>query len=254
MKYIGISGQDNLVLTYLISNTIDLLKDNNNILLEEYKFIYKGWLEDIQKNPIKYGYSREYKYVYIDSIADNIKFFIEMLINCPHEYLYEEYDNYKDNILVNVKNFMFIKRDKLEEDNITITSPHKLYQAILGKNISLTEQDVYMTLQDFIIYFGLEVMQRFLGSDVWVKSIDQSKYSIISNGTTYKIYKDIKRKSEYEFIKKYNGIIIGGIKRSLGGASKINEINKDFYDYIINIDNIEEEYEKILYIVNSMIK
>ena len=61
------------------------------------------------------------------------------------------------------------------------------------------------------MYFGREVMQRFFGLNVWVKTLrscdDRYPYNFNDN-LYYKIFTDLKYPSEATYIKEKQGVIV----------------------------------------------
>jgi hypothetical protein len=119
--------------------------------------------------------------------------------------------------------------------------------------------DVYMTLREFILYFGIYVMQNAFGRNVWVKSlIANNKYY---NGlfqddcNRYKIFPDIKASSEITYIKDKGGVIV---KVSRPGHKKVGGMDllrgDSRYDYEVVIDGeLESLSSQILKIANEII-
>ena len=84
----------------------------------------------------------------------------------------------------------------------------------------------------------MDVMQRFFGVDVWVKSLEMG-YKILPEDyyNDYKIYFDVKTPTEVSYIRNKEGLIIN-INRSLNKkeSKDLNKLSKDNrIDYNIEI-------------------
>jgi hypothetical protein len=177
-----------------------------------------------------------------------------MLLGCPDEYLYD--DSYKDTIVVNLRDLSC--RNKNEVGDVKLWSASELHDSIDHNSNPQTFQiNLYMTLREFIMYFGLEVMQRYFGRNVWVKSLKATSDEwdrYLDNGDSYKIFMDLKTPAEATYIKQNNGIIVNverptnkkgksGLER-LGGDDRIDYnivINGDLYSTKVDIVNLAQD-------------
>ena len=181
-------------------------------------------------------YSASLNNVMFESFSSNILFFIELLTGIPAEGLVSDY--YKDHMLINLKDFTTAEYSEIPQD-LKIYTHEGIYDAI-PKDLPPAQiaDDVYMLLRDFIIYFGMDIMQRFFGVDVWVKALERG-YKILPEDyyNDYKIYFDVKTPSEVSFIKNKEGLIIN-INRPLNRkeSKDLNKLSKDTrIDYNIEI-------------------
>lgn len=239
MKYIGIRGHrgaGKTTISYLLGNTIDyLIKNKDESDIDE---LYRTWCDDIIKDE-KIIHECGLDYVYFDSFSDTLKLWVKLLIGCPSDYMYDDY--YKDHMIINIKDFSYKIYEELPT-NIKIHSHNELYE-IMPKDKAPTTitKNIYISLRDFIMYFGLEVMQRFFGANVWVKSLRSSSSfynSIFDDSNSYKLFTDIKTPGEVTYIKNNGGIVIKvsrpGHKKNSKGLDKLSQDNR--FDYEINVN------------------
>ena len=103
-------------------------------------------------------------------------------------------------------------------------------------------KDVYMTLREFIEFFSVDLMQRYLGSNVWVKMINlaREKFGEIEDG--WRIFSDVKFDFESQYIKDNNGFLITTKRPSnKKKTTKISNKIEISSDYTINTEG-ELEY------------
>lgn len=258
MNYIGIRGHRGAgksSIAWLLANTIDFIKQGNEGLIDKELFdsMYKRWCDKIMENPNVFN-EEGLQYVYLDSFSDSIKTFIQLLLGCPEEYLKE--DSYKDTIVVNLRDFSCTDINSFEE--LVLVSADEMYNSI-DKNAGPEPimKNIYMSLREFILYFGLDVMQRFFGRNVWVKSLRANTEMLdrFYNGRgMYKVYMDLKTPAEATYIKQQNGLIVNvtrpGHKKGQSGLERLGrddridytiEISGDLYDTKKDIVNIARD-------------
>ena len=238
MKYIGVRGHrgaGKISISYLLGNTLEYLIKNKGVIQDDYNTLYDAWVDDVMtdENCI---YSASLNNVMFESFSSNILFFIELITGIPVECLISDY--YKDHMLVNLKDFTVVEYHEIPKD-LKIYTHEMVYNAI-PKDLPPAQivDDVYMLLRDFIIYFGMDVMQRFFGVDVWIKSLEMG-YKILPEDyyNDYKIYFDVKTPAEVSYIRNKEGLIIN-INRSLNKkeSKDLNKLSKDNrIDYNIEI-------------------
>lgn len=261
INYIGVRGHRGAgksSISYLLAITLDyIIKDGVNAL-ESYEFdkLFKYHCDKLVNEPnTPYEYSSNN--VYLDSFSDSIKTHIQLMLGCPTEYLYIDF--YKDNIIVNFRDFSY--RQKTEE-NIQLVTAEEMYELVdKNQDPMPIQKNIYMTLREFILYFGLEVMQRFFGRNVWVKSLRANNewwYDMFSGHTSYKIFMDLKTPAEATYIKQNNGIIIDVIRPDYKkGKSGLDRLGKDGrIDFIVNIkeDDLYSVKDQIINISKSIIE
>ena len=248
MHYIGVSGHRGAgksSIAYLIGRTLELICQGHSKLIdndEYYNSFYSEWCEElmISENCIN---ETNLNYIYFESFSDSIKTFIRLLLGCPEEYLYE--DKYKDIIVVNVRDLSCKPLDSFVEPPKLITA-QEFYKSMpfeYNETPIALVTNSYMLLREFIMYFGLEVMQRFFGRNVWVKSLkaNSSQYDkFYSTGVNYKIFIDLKTPAEATYIKQASGVIINvnrpSHKKGQSGLERLGARHSDKIDYNITVD------------------
>ena len=265
MNYIGIRGHRGAgksSIAWLLANTIDFIKQGNEGLLNKEIFdnLYKHWCNQIMLDPNVFN-EEGLQYVYLDSFSDSIKTFIQLLLGCPEEYLKE--DSYKDTIVINLRDFSCTPIEQLND--IELVTSNELYDSIdKDTDPQPLMKNTYITLREFILYFGLDVMQRFFGRNVWVKSLRANTEMLdkfYDGKGMYKVYMDLKTPAEATYIKQQNGLIVNvvrpGHKKGQSGLERLGrddridytiEVNGELYNTkndVINIANdIINKFEK----------
>ena len=259
MRYIGIRGHRGAgksSIAFLLGQTIEFIKLGHTEFLESEWFDkhYRTWCDKLMINPNLIHEYEGNRHIYYESFSDNIKTFIRMLLGCPDEYLYD--DSYKDTIVVNLRDLSC--KNKNEVGDVKLWAASELHDSIdHSANPQTFQINLYMTLREFIMYFGLEVMQRYFGRNVWVKSLKATSDEwdrYLDNGDSYKIFMDLKTPAEATYIKQNNGIIVNverpknkkgksGLER-LGGDDRIDYdilINGDLYSTKADIVNLAQD-------------
>ena len=193
MNYIGIRGHRGAgkkSIAYLLGQTIDYLIENEGKLLvgKTYDELYEQWVEDVMTNEDAI-HDIGLDNVYFDSFADTLKLFVELLTGIPNEYIYN--DHYKDHVVINIRDFSHTYYEEIP-DTIQLLTRDELYKLMpKDSNPNTIMKNLYMTLREFILYFGIDVMQRFLGLNVWVKSLRQSEERLNSLFNEDNMYKNL---------------------------------------------------------------
>lgn len=255
MKYIGIrgvrgSGKD--LITHVVANTL------NHIILhseDPTKEQMDKWIKDIIDNEnIIHEISLDN--VYIDSFGDAVKTFVALLLGCDTKYLYDDY--YKDHMVINMASFEYEIYDEIPSNIALIDNETLLNIMIKNGNPDSVMSNHYITLRDFIIYFGHNVMKRFFGANIWIKSLNSNMplFENIFTDKTYKIYRDVKTSSEVTYIKEKKGWIIKLNRKGLKKKKGLDMLSKDNrIDFIIDIpENIYDIYNDILKICKEIIR
>lgn len=256
MEYIGIRGHRGAgkkSVSYLLGNTISSILNND---MDDFDKNYNNWVNDMMEYEFSI-YRCNLNKVYFDSFSDTLKLFIQLLIGVPNNYLYEDY--YKDHIVVNIKDFSYKEYQELPTD-IKILTKDELYEIMvdLQNPIALTK-NLYITLRDLILYFGIDVMQRFFGLNVWVKCLKNSASqfeSIFTEDDYYKIFIDVKTPSEVTYILDNGGVIIDIKRKNNKKKSKgFDKLSKDGrIDYTIYVDGgLYDLKDQILEIANDIV-
>lgn len=271
IKFIGIRGHRGSgknTVAYLLGNIIQWLLDNYmtkqglNInyasqLTQDSVFTtaYRVWCDCIKNDEQEALDNINAGNVYFESFGDTPRVLLQLITNIPNNYFNSDY--YKDHVVVNLKDFSW----KIVDDPTEETSfDESLINEIERENIDeVDEEDISMTLRDFIIYFA-QVCMKYLGRSVWVKSMrrsdfDQDSYDDYYNiGTIYKIFRDIKAPSELTYVKDHDGIIIKvdrpDFKKEDAGVESLSNDSRFDYHVVINEDiltdqKLKEELVKI---------
>lgn len=250
----GHRGAGKTTISYLVGNTIDYLVKNEEIK-EDFNDLYRTWCDDIIGDE-KIIHNCSLDYVYFDSFSDTLKLWVILLVGCPKDYLYDDY--YKDHLVINMKDFSYKVYDKLPEN---LLNHNELYEIMpKDKNPTTITKNIYISLRDFILYFGVEVMQRYFGTNVWVKTLKNSGAfydSIFDDEVSYKIFTDIKTPGEITYIKNdKKGIVIKvsrpGHKKSSKGLDRLGQDSRYDYEIIVN-DDLYNTKEQIIDIVKHII-
>lgn len=255
MKYVGIRGHrgaGKTTISYLLGNSINYMIKHNQEPTDE---LYRIWCDDIIKDE-KIIHECGLDYVYFDSFSDTLKLWVKLLIGCPIDYMYDDY--YKDHMIINLKDFSYKVYEELP--NMQLHNHNELYE-IMPKDKAPTTitKNIYISLREFIMYFGVEVMQRFFGANVWVKSLKCSSEfynSIFDEHDSFKIFGDVKTPAEVTYIKGLNGVVINvsrpGFKKKSNGIDKLSQDSR--YDYEIVVDkDLHNTKEQIIEISKRLI-
>ena len=267
MRYIGVSGHRGAgksSIAYLIGQTLDLICHGHSKLVDNdefYNSFYSRWCDELMNSENCIN-EANLRYVYFESFSDSIKTFIRLLLGCPEEYLYE--DKYKDLVVVNIRDLSCKLLDSFVEKPKLITA-QEFYKTMPydcdETPVSLTSNN-YMLLREFIMYFGLEVMQRFFGRNVWVKSLKANSEQFdkfYSTGINYKIFIDLKTPAEATYIKQAEGYIINvnrpSHKKGQSGLERLGARYNDKIDYNITVDgdlySLKDTIRKIAKDINN---
>lgn len=202
--YIGIIGQSGdkkELISRLIGNTIAWQYTHNQTVMDmDYMCEFIKWCD---KSPEELT---EAKDVYYASFADPLKAIISM-ITCIPMTLMMDHES-KCNYIVNIKTFEYKPNDGTE----LVIAPEKLFKQ-RTKKLSLEYDDkqelpdVWMVLNDYIIYFGYYLCRNYMGKDVWV-NVERRSNSAYPPNKGIRIYTDIRSISEKDYIKEMGGIII----------------------------------------------
>ena len=260
MNYIGIRGHrgsGKKSISYLLGNTIEyLIKSGDKILAEKsYDELYDSWVDEIMKDE-DIIYQSKLSYIYFESFGDTLKVFVNMLTGIDPNLIFNGY--YKDHTIINLKDFTHTVYDKIPTD-IKLVTKEEMYESIKkdSKPLAFTK-NMYMTLREFILYFGQEVMQRFFGLNVWVKSLRVNSDLIWDRNdkNQYKIFTDIKTPSEVTYVLDQGGCIVNLSRPSNRKKAKFENLTKDGrVDYTIYIGgDLYEIKNQILEIAKQIIE
>lgn len=255
MNYIGIRGHrgaGKASIAFLLGQTIETLHRFPNLSDISFEERYMSWCKLLMDDPNN-TYGQPNHHVYYESFSFNIEFFIKMLLSCPEEYLE---DDMKDDIIVNVKDLTYCDRGSWKGSKL-ITAQEMFNKIDADSQPQNITGNYSMTMREFILYFGMEVMQRYFGRNVWVNvaKADAAEYDkMIDNGNSYRIYKDLKTSAEAQFIHSLNGVIVKVIrpsnKKSTSGldivshdtnADYILEVKGDLYSTMDDVKRLAKD-------------
>lgn len=254
MNYIGIRGHrgaGKTTISYLLGNTINYLVKKST---ENFDELYRTWCDDIIKDE-KIIHECGLDCVYFDSFSDTLKLWVKLLIGCPDDYMYDDY--YKDHMIINIKDFSYKVLEEIPDNTLTHS---QLYEMMPKDKAPITiTKNIFISLREFILYFGLDVMQRFFGANVWVKSLKSSSEfynSIFDDSDSYKIFTDVKTPGEVTYIKNNRGKIIKisrpGHKKSNKGLDRLHQDQRVDFEVVVEGD-LYNTKETILQISKQLI-
>jgi hypothetical protein len=266
MKYIGVKGHrgsGKKTVAYLLGQTIEYLVEHSNqtIDAEEFREYFKLWCKDICENEDTI-YSADLRHVYFDSFGDAPRLLVSMLIGCQSWWLTD--DSKKDKVVVCLNDFSC--KDYGEDDiDVVLCSADDVQKTMsemlrsnLGSPVDLSkEENIYMTLREFILYFGMNVMQTWFGRNVWVKSYkaNSDMFTNIFDDGVCRIFSDVKSPSEAKYIREKEGVIVGVVRP--GHKKKDTKLSFDENlpdDYKIKIgSNLEDLADPIFDIALKII-
>lgn len=260
MKYIGIRGHrgsGKASVAFLLGNTIDFLLSKKD--LSKFDENYNNWVEELMFDEDLAILDNKCAYVYYDSFSDTLKTFISMLTGIDSETIYR--DCYKDNVIIDLHDFKSYRLSDCSE-NVHIYNREEMIKWC-DENNQLKDKHLpeksYMKLRDFILYFGMDMMKKYLGVDIWIKTLNTfDLFNQDFTDTDYKIFADVKTTSEVEYIKSKKGIIINinrkSNKKENIGLEPLNNDNNIDYELDINGDlkSIKDDiYKLALEIINK---
>ena len=269
MNYVGIRGHrgsGKKSFAALLGNTMDILLEYpsscryyNEDARAAFDSNYDKWVKAIMTSPDNIPSEiANLQYVYLDAFGDIPKTFVQLMLGVTAEDL--DNNDTKDNLIINLKDFSKSWRCELAED-VELMSAEQVYKMRHTMSApSIIKFDTYMTLREFILYFGKDIMQRYMGLNVWIKALNANSElfnNLFSEDTSYKIYYDIKTKSEVSYVKDKGGIII---KISRPNHKKdgryVDDLRSDNrYDYTVTINgDLMSVKEDVWKIANEIIR
>lgn len=223
MKYIGITGHrgsGKTATAYLLGNILDCLKCGCS--KESIKLYYVDMCSKIKNNQNAI-YDCALDYIYFDEFGEMPKSFVAQLLSIDMSVL--DNDMMKDTMYVNLLDFRLYSL----EDSFTIVDSDWLLK---NRAVKYTGEPVYMQLREFVKCFSIDIMQKYFGSNVWLKvlKVNDSKWNEPEGG--WRIFSDIKTNDEIDYIKEKNGVLIctkhPSNKKSKKGITNIENCNPDY--------------------------
>ena len=228
MRYIGITGHrgsGKTSVAYLLGNMLDLLKYGHT--KEQLRSYYWEWCETIEncQNAI---YDCALNYVYFDEFGEMPKSFVAQLLGIDMAVL--DNDTLKDNMYVSMKDF------KLYPNNDT-------FKIITAEDVlastSKKWSNCYISLREFTKCLSIDIMQKFFGSDVWLKTLRVNDEKWTEPEAGWRLFSDVKTKDEIQYIRDKQGVLIrtarDSKKKCNKGITNIDSTTCDA-DYIINTE------------------
>lgn len=229
MKYIGITGHrgsGKTSIAYLLGNILECIKHNKTV--DEIKINYTNWCEII-KNDENAIYDCSLDYVYFDEFGDMPKSFVAQLLSIDMNILDDDLS--KDNIYVNMKDFTICKQNS---SNFKIINSDDILN---NSNKSKKWGECYISLREFTKCFSIDIMQRYFGTNVWLKTLKLNDIKWFHYSGGWRLFSDVKTIDELNYIKEKNGIIVRTKRPSKRKHnSGITNIEKCDYDYSISTE------------------
>ena len=240
-KLIGIrghrgAGKDSVA--YLIGSTLGFIDEserleinNQDDYIKHFNIMYNDAVKKLVDNKGDAFSTFNYNRIYFDSFGDAPKAMIQQLLGCDPKYIWDEW--WKDHAIVDLRTFNIDEVDELPEGLIEPSVMMSYCPSFLER----CEDDCKMSLRDFILYFGINVMQKYFGPDVWVKSTamnDKMNEEYFEDGI--RIYTDIKAPTELSYLIDRHAVIINVERRGYkkkGGLDLLKD--DDRWDYSVQI-------------------
>lgn len=218
-KLVGIRGHRGAgkeSVAYLLACTLDFMnkKTTQSYTEDEFKkefnIMYNDSVKKLVDNKDEALRTTNFTYIYLDAFGDAPKAMVQQLLGCDFKYLQEE--KWKDHAVVDLRTFKLEEVDELPEGLMDPSLMMSYCPSFL--NDERCEDECKMSLRDFILYFGINVMQKYFGQDVWVKSTaqnDKRNEEYFEDGI--RIYTDIKAPTELTYLIDKQAVIINVERR-----------------------------------------
>lgn len=254
-KYIGIRGHRGSgknTIAYLLGNIIQYCLENNKnketsvdeILQDKtFNIMYRVCCECIKNDESNALDEMNTPNVYLESFGDIPRTLLQLITGIPNDYFYSDY--YKDHVVVNLKDFSWIVDDN-EANLKSLCSAQAVIEGVEREGFE--NSTIYLSLREFIVYFA-NVCMKYLGQNVWVKSMKASHINDFEDyyniGTQYRIFRDLKAPSELTHVKDLDGTIIKvdrpKFKKRRKGVELLDNDNRFDYQITINDDILSDE-------------
>ena len=259
MNYIGIRGHrgsGKKTIAYLLGCAIEYTISPNLFPLDrDRSAIFKVWCDKVMDDEYITSHSN-LKHIYFSAFKETPELLTELLFGFTGDVTFDDF--HKDHTILNLKDFSYTTYDEVPND-LKLYTAEELYNYFISKKEpTAITKDLYASLREVVMYFGREVMQRFFGLNVWVKTLrscdDRYPYNFNDN-LYYKIFTDLKYPSEATYIKEKQGVIVkvnrpGHKKR---GVDKL--LHDDRIDYELEVgEGLYDLEDKIFEIAEAIIK
>lgn len=248
-KYIGIRGHRGAgknTIAYLLGTAIEFYLVHNN--WEGFELVYQLAVQKVLEEGGETIPEYDFKNVYFESFADTAKITLAQILGFPTDWMYNDWC--KDATIIDLKDFSFERaqnklnlHSKLSLKQKEMYTAEQLYNAMQQEDITQTKDHVYITLRELIVYYSKYVVQKYFGKNVWVKSLENSKWEnerfYALNKTIYKIFVDCKFPTEISYIYNNEGKIVkvtrdNNVKPDTNFSEQLANDNR--FDYEIELD------------------
>ena len=247
--YIGVRGHRGAgkpTVSFLLAGTIEWYIEKRSFD-EEFEEFYQSLIDDIKNNPDDFICSRQFDYVYLESFSDTQRVMCSMLLGIDIDNFYSEYS--KDHLKVHLSDLAV---SEVEDTDYLFTAESLLTQRHSGPY----ENDLYMSLREFCSYYSLG-MQKLMGSEVWIHSLEKSETNGREYGTPFKIFYDVKLPSEVSYIVERDGYIVKVLrpkhkKGSTSLSSKLDNDNRVDFEVLIDGEDMlscKEDLKEITQVI-----
>ncbi len=251
-KLVGIRGHRGAgkeSVAFLLASTLEFIDESERLEINKesdykkhFNIIYNDAVKKIVDDKYKAFADADFKHVYLDAFGDAPKAMVQQLLGCDFKYLWDEY--WKDHAVVDLTTFNIKEVDELPDGLITVDD--------LIDGFGIGE----MSLRDFILYFGINVMQKYFGQDVWVKSTaqnDRRNEEYFEDGI--RIYTDIKAPTELTYLIDKQAVIINVERRGYkkkGGLDLLKDDKRWNYNIKIKGNDLMSIKDDILKIAEDI--
>lgn len=219
-KIIGICGRrgsGRVTAAWLLAQTME--EKRKGTPYEKFKVLFESWVKLVILDPAE---ATSTDHVILDSfgehIIDQLKQFCPALIGYD---LHDETD--LKGFYINPATFEIEPRgsEVFAYDDVDICTAKEYVEAISLSNRFPT--GLYMSLDEFIIYFAHYTMKKAFGPNVWLNIASATAEAMGSPDS--RIYWDVKTQAELEYISKNGGTII-----ELRNADREHDTDKMYRD------------------------
>lgn len=251
-KLVGIRGHRGAgkeSVAFLLASTLEFIDESERLEINKesdykkhFNIIYNDAVKKFVDDKDKAFADADFKHVYLDAFGDAPKAMVQQLLGCDYKYIWEDY--WKDHAVVDLNTFDIKEVDELPDGLITVDD--------LIDGFGIGE----MSIRDFILYFGINVMQKYFGRDVWVKSTaqnDRRNEEYFEDGI--RIYTDIKAPTELSYLIDKQAVIINVERRGYkkkGGLDLLKDDKRWNYNIKIKGNDLMSIKDDILKIAEDI--
>ena len=245
--YIGVRGHRGAgkpTVSFLLAGTIEWYIEKRSFD-EEFEEFYQSLIDDIKNNPDDFICSRQFDYVYLESFSDTQRVMCSMLLGIDIDNFYSEYS--KDHLKVHLSDLAVSEVCDDDEG-----------QLVTAEDLLVREpaEDDCMSLREFCSYYSLG-MQKLMGSEIWLHSLEKSETNGCEYGTPFKIFYDVKLPSEVSYIVERDGYIVKVLrpkhkKGSTSLSSKLDNDNRVDFEVLIDGEDMlscKEDLKEITQVI-----